>query len=61
MIKSSFSSVQQDSSCYSESANMRQPRKEQFEGCLIGQCLGDALGAPVEGSARSVGRWMPFL
>jgi ADP-ribosylglycohydrolase len=25
------------------------PRKEQFSGCLIGQCLGDALGAPVEG------------
>ena len=22
---------------------------EQFEGCLLGQCLGDALGAPVEG------------
>lgn len=26
------------------------PRPEQFSGCLIGQCLGDALGAPVEGS-----------
>ena len=25
------------------------PAKEQFSGCLIGQCLGDALGAPVEG------------
>jgi ADP-ribosylglycohydrolase len=25
------------------------PRKEQFSGCLIGQCLGDALGCPVEG------------
>ncbi len=25
------------------------PRKEQFSGCLIGQCLGDALGFPVEG------------
>jgi len=24
------------------------PAKEQFSGCLIGQCLGDALGAPVE-------------
>lgn len=24
-------------------------RPEQFSGCLIGQCLGDALGAPVEG------------
>src|SRR5262245_60387384 len=28
---------------------MTKPRKEQFSGCLIGQCLGDALGAPVEG------------
>lgn len=25
------------------------PQKEQFSGCLIGQCLGDALGFPVEG------------
>jgi ADP-ribosylglycohydrolase len=25
------------------------PRQEQFSGCLIGQCLGDALGFPVEG------------
>jgi ADP-ribosylglycohydrolase len=25
------------------------PRREQFSGCLIGQCLGDALGCPVEG------------
>ncbi len=25
------------------------PRKEQFSGCLIGQCLGDALGFVVEG------------
>lgn len=25
------------------------PAKEQFSGCLIGQSLGDALGAPVEG------------
>lgn len=24
-------------------------RKQQFSGCLIGQCLGDALGFPVEG------------
>lgn len=24
--------------------------REQFSGCLIGQCLGDALGAPVEGN-----------
>jgi ADP-ribosylglycohydrolase len=27
---------------------MTMPRKEQFSGCLIGQCLGDALGFPVE-------------
>jgi len=25
------------------------PRKEQFSGCLIGQCMGDALGFVVEG------------
>ncbi len=25
------------------------PRKDQFSGCLIGQCLGDALGYAVEG------------
>jgi ADP-ribosylglycohydrolase len=25
------------------------PAKEQWSGCLIGQCLGDALGAPLEG------------
>ena len=25
------------------------PRRDQFSGCLIGQCLGDALGFPVEG------------
>jgi len=30
------------------------PRKEQFSGCLIGQCLGDALGFPVEGYPPSV-------
>jgi ADP-ribosylglycohydrolase len=24
-------------------------REESFTGCLIGQCLGDALGFPVEG------------
>lgn len=28
---------------------MRIPCKDQFSGCLIGQCLGDALGFPVEG------------
>ncbi|MDO8682510.1 MAG: ADP-ribosylglycohydrolase family protein [Armatimonadota bacterium] len=32
------------------------PRKEQFSGCLVGQCLGDALGAPVEGFPPSVCR-----
>ncbi|HNI60548.1 MAG TPA: ADP-ribosylglycohydrolase family protein, partial [Pseudomonadota bacterium] len=25
------------------------PTKEQWVGCLIGQCIGDAVGAPVEG------------
>lgn len=30
------------------------PSKEHFAGCLIGQCLGDALGFPVEGYPRSV-------
>ena len=25
------------------------PTKERFEGCLIGQCVGDALGFVVEG------------
>lgn len=29
------------------------PDKETFSGCLIGQCLGDALGSPVEGFPRS--------
>jgi len=33
---------------------MTTAHKEQFRGCLIGQCLGDALGSPVEGQARSV-------
>jgi len=33
---------------------MTRPRKEQFSGCLVGQCVGDALGAPVEGSPRPV-------
>ena len=28
------------------------PCKEQFSGCLIGQCLGDATGFPVEGYAQ---------
>jgi len=32
------------------------PRKEQFSGCLIGQCLGDALGFPVEGYPPEVCR-----
>ncbi|WP_341733062.1 hypothetical protein [Microcoleus sp. EPA2] len=25
------------------------PRGEQFRGCLVGQCLGDAVGCRVEG------------
>ncbi len=28
------------------------PDKNKFRGCLIGQCLGDAFGAPVEGMPR---------
>ncbi len=32
------------------------PTKEQFEGCLIGQCLGDALGFVVEGHPPEVCR-----
>jgi ADP-ribosylglycohydrolase len=30
------------------------PSPAQFAGCLIGQCLGDALGFPVEGQPRAV-------
>jgi ADP-ribosylglycohydrolase len=33
---------------------MAAPRKDQFSGCLIGQCLGDALGAPVEGQQPQI-------
>jgi len=33
---------------------MAMPRKEQFSGCLVGQCLGDALGFPVEGALPAV-------
>ncbi|UCF86900.1 MAG: ADP-ribosylglycohydrolase family protein [Nitrospiraceae bacterium] len=33
---------------------MTVPRKEQFSGCIIGQCLGDALGFPVEGYPHEV-------
>jgi ADP-ribosylglycohydrolase len=29
-------------------------RRESFTGCLIGQCLGDALGLPVEGKSPEV-------
>jgi ADP-ribosylglycohydrolase len=32
------------------------PTKEQFEGCLIGQCVGDALGFVVEGQPPEVCR-----
>lgn len=32
------------------------PRADQFSGCLIGQCLGDALGFPVEGYVPEVCR-----
>jgi len=35
------------------------PRREQFSGCLIGQCLGDALGFVVEGySPRACKRYV---
>jgi ADP-ribosylglycohydrolase len=30
------------------------PARERFSGCLIGQCLGDALGFPVEGQSPDV-------
>src|SRR5882762_1977594 len=30
------------------------PQPDQFRGCLVGQCLGDALGFPVEGSPPEV-------
>src|SRR5260370_22765545 len=42
---------------------MTVPRKEQFSGCLIGQCLGDALGCPVEGqrTQRAAGYVSAFL
>jgi ADP-ribosylglycohydrolase len=33
------------------------PRKEQFSGSLIGQCLGDALGCPVEGMPATICRY----
>jgi ADP-ribosylglycohydrolase len=32
------------------------PTKDRFQGSLIGQCLGDALGAPVEGMSPKVCR-----
>ena len=33
---------------------MTVPRLEQFRGCLIGQCLGDAIGCRVEGYSPEV-------
>jgi ADP-ribosylglycohydrolase len=30
------------------------PHLDQFRGCLVGQCLGDALGFPVEGSPPEI-------
>jgi ADP-ribosylglycohydrolase len=38
------------------SSIMNTPRKEQFSGCLIGQCLGDASGFPVEGYPHDICR-----
>jgi len=32
------------------------PDKDRFRGCLVGQCLGDALGMPVEGASRAACR-----
>jgi ADP-ribosylglycohydrolase len=38
------------------------PRKDQFSGCLIGQCLGDALGFVVEGfSSEACKRYVEDL
>jgi ADP-ribosylglycohydrolase len=34
--------------------NVFRPSPDQFAGCLIGQCLGDALGFPVEGQPGAV-------
>lgn len=34
----------------------RSPSKDLFSGCLLGQCLGDALGFPVEGTLPDVCR-----
>lgn len=31
-------------------ARKREPSRDLFSGCLLGQCLGDALGFPVEGT-----------
>jgi len=33
------------------------PHKDQFSGCLIGQCLGDALGFVVEGFSPEACKW----
>jgi ADP-ribosylglycohydrolase len=32
------------------------PQADRFRGCLVGQCLGDALGMPVEGASRQTCR-----
>ena len=39
-------------------ATMPEPpsEKDRFRGCLVGQCLGDALGMPVEGTSRTTCR-----
>jgi ADP-ribosylglycohydrolase len=39
---------------------MSVPIKDQFRGCLIGQCLGDALGFPIEGQRADVCRGFVF-
>lgn len=40
----------------SQSRTIGLPRQEQFSGCLIGQCLGDALGFRVEGQSEEICR-----
>lgn len=32
---------------------MNIPTENQYSGCLVGQCLGDTLGFPVEGESQA--------
>jgi len=54
IVNSCLTAVRRESPAPGRETRMTRPRKEQFSGCLVGQCLGDALGAPVEGYPRSV-------